>query len=79
MADIRDILDIDRASGTEALKDSILGSSDRLKIKKTTTSNSSRLPKRPEGMARELYALLCVDRKDAPPLLPTDTGIIFWH
>lgn len=30
--------------------------------------------KRPEGMHREVYALLYNDNKDAPPLLPTDTG-----
>lgn len=75
MADIRDILDIDRCSGAEALKDSILGTSEKLKAKKNVPNNSSRPPKRPEGMARELYALLCIDGKDAPPLLPTDTGI----
>lgn len=77
MADISDILGIERGPSTEALKDSILGTSDKLKAKKNVTSNSSRPPKRPEGMARELYALLCVDGKDAPPLLPTDTGAYF--
>lgn len=30
--------------------------------------------KRPEGMHREVFALLYNDNKDAPPLLPTDTG-----
>lgn len=76
MADIRDILDIERVPSTEGLRDSILGISDKTKLKKNAPSNISKPPKRPEGMARELYALLCVDRKDAPPLLPTDTGII---
>jgi DNA methyltransferase 1-associated protein 1 len=30
--------------------------------------------RRPEGMHREVFALLYKDSKDAPPLLPTDTG-----
>ena len=77
MADIRDILDIDRGSSAEALKDSILGTSDRHKVKKNVSSSTSKLPKRPEGMPREVYALLCVDRNDVPPLLPTDTRTYF--
>lgn len=31
--------------------------------------------KRPEGMHREVFALLYNDNKDAPPLLETDTGL----
>lgn len=31
-------------------------------------------PKRPEGMARELYNLLYNDSKDAPPIVPTDSN-----
>lgn len=31
--------------------------------------------KRPEGMNREVFALLYNDNKDAPPLLPTDTAL----
>eukprot|EP00095_Tigriopus_kingsejongensis_P010512 maker-scaffold45_size475391-snap-gene-1.13 protein:Tk10512 transcript:maker-scaffold45_size475391-snap-gene-1.13-mRNA-1 annotation:"hypothetical protein DAPPUDRAFT_198960" len=31
-------------------------------------------PKRPEGMARELYNLLYNDSKDAPPLIPTESA-----
>lgn len=30
--------------------------------------------KRPEGMHRELFALLYSDKKDAPPILPTSSG-----
>lgn len=75
MADIRDILELERTPGTEGLKDSILGTSDKLKFKKNIPFTGQRQSKRPEGMARELYALLCNDSKDAPPLLPTDTGI----
>lgn len=32
------------------------------------------MSRRPEGMHREVFALLYKDSKDAPPLLPTDTG-----
>lgn len=32
------------------------------------------MTKRPEGMAREVFALLYNDNKDAPPLMQTDTG-----
>lgn len=76
MADIRDILELERTPGPEGLKDSILGTSDKLKFKKNVPfmGTGQRQSKRPEGMARELYALLCNDSKDAPPLLPTDTG-----
>lgn len=55
-ADIRDILEVDRAANPLGIE----------KIKKKV--------KRPEGMAREVYALLCID-KDTPTLIPTDTGI----
>lgn len=34
----------------------------------------TRVVKRPEGMHREVFALLYNDNKDAPPLLPTDTA-----
>lgn len=74
MADIRDILEIERAPTSEALKDSILGTTDKLKLKKNAPHTGQRQSKRPEGMARELYALLCNDNKDVPPLMPTDTG-----
>ncbi|CAK8684099.1 unnamed protein product [Clavelina lepadiformis] len=33
--------------------------------------------KRPEGMHRELYALLYHDNMDKPPLLPTDTSLTY--
>jgi hypothetical protein len=35
----------------------------------------TRISKRPEGMHREVFALLYKDSKDAPPLLPTDSGM----
>lgn len=76
MADIRDILDIAGVPSTEGLRDSILGISDKTKLKKNVPGTNSKPPKRPEGMAREVYALLYVDGKDAPPLIPTDTGMV---
>lgn len=74
MADVRDILELERASGPEGLKDAILGTSDKLKFKKGFPFTGKRQSKKPEGMARELYALLTNDGKDVPPMLPTDTG-----
>ncbi|KAF3834770.1 hypothetical protein F7725_027328 [Dissostichus mawsoni] len=44
--------------------------SDKKKSKKATETLTF---KRPEGMHREVYALLYSDKKDAPPLLPSDT------
>lgn len=37
-------------------------------------STRTKALKRPEGMHREVYALLYNDNKDAPPLMQTDTG-----
>jgi DNA methyltransferase 1-associated protein 1 len=70
MADVRDILDIEAAPSTQELtRETILG--DRLKKKPVPIIKVS---KRPEGMNREVFALLYNDNKDAPPLFPTDTG-----
>jgi DNA methyltransferase 1-associated protein 1 len=71
MADIRDILDINEAPGPiEAVtKESILGDKNKKKNKPLRE-----VVKRPEGMHRELYALLYTDNKDAPPIIPSDTG-----
>ncbi|XP_066996628.2 DNA methyltransferase 1-associated protein 1 isoform X2 [Anabrus simplex] len=69
MADIRDILELDRPLSPEITKEIIFGTD---KQKKKTTPN--RVQKRPEGMHREVFALLCTDNKDGPPLFPTDTG-----
>ena len=71
MADIRDILDLERASGPEVTKELILGSE---KKPKKPFGGGQKAVKRPEGMAREVFALLYNDNKDAPPLFPTDTG-----
>jgi len=72
MADIRDILDINEAPGPVEIvtKESILGERSKKKTKPLRE-----VVKRPEGMHRELYALLYTDNKDAPPLMPSDTGM----
>ncbi|XP_059471117.1 DNA methyltransferase 1-associated protein 1 [Neocloeon triangulifer] len=72
MADIRDILDINEAPGPQegVTKESILGHNEKSKKKQKPLRE---VVKRPEGMHRELYALLYTDNKDAPPLIPSDT------
>lgn len=71
MSDVLDILDVERPQTPEMVsKESILGGDARKKRRKLMEATF----KRPEGMHRELYALLYSDNKDAPPLLPTDTG-----
>lgn len=72
MADIRDILEIERSATPEVTKVAILGNVD--KQKKKFMQSTPKISKRPEGMHREVFALLYNDNKDAPPLLPTDTG-----
>lgn len=42
---------------------------------KNNPSSRTKTSKRPEGMHREVFALLYNDNKDAPPLLPTDTAL----
>nr|CAG4645557.1 EOG090X076S [Lynceus sp. MCZ IZ 141354] len=67
MADVLDILDIERpASPQEVTKESILAQ----KVKKPIVKRE--VIKKPEGMARELFNLLYTDNKDAPPLFPTE-------
>lgn len=74
MADVRDILELENATAPEVSKEVILGlRKDSLKKKK-----EKEVMRRPEGMHRELYALLYSDsNKDLPPLLPTDNGMLF--
>ncbi|XP_066548554.1 DNA methyltransferase 1-associated protein 1 isoform X1 [Amia ocellicauda] len=70
-ADVRDILELgggEMDAGPISKKDII--NSDKKKSKKSTETLTF---KRPEGMHREVYALLYSDKKDAPPLLPSDT------
>jgi len=69
MADVRDILDIERPT-TELTKEALLSNN-----KKKYVYEKTKAMKRPEGMHREVFALLYNDNKDAPPLLPTDTGL----
>ncbi|XP_024943505.1 DNA methyltransferase 1-associated protein 1 isoform X2 [Cephus cinctus] len=69
MADVRDILDIEPPTTVELTKESILGND-----KKNRKKYEYKVPKRPEGMHREVFALLCKDNNDVPPLFPTDTG-----
>lgn len=73
MADVRDILDLERDPAPEITKELILGNS--IKGPKKFFPNTQRISRRPEGMHREVFALLYTDNKDAPPLFPTDTGI----
>lgn len=72
MADVRDILDLERPVTPELTRDSILNA-EKLKKRSYVTTKAA---KRPEGMHREVFALLYNDNSDAPPLLPTDTGMI---
>uniref|UniRef100_A0A8D0GD76 DNA methyltransferase 1-associated protein 1 n=1 Tax=Sphenodon punctatus TaxID=8508 RepID=A0A8D0GD76_SPHPU len=70
--DVRDILELgggeSENTGTINKKDIL--NSDKKKSKKSSETLTF---KRPEGMHREVYALLYSDKKDAPPLLPSDT------
>ncbi|KAJ2942670.1 hypothetical protein O0L34_g11213 [Tuta absoluta] len=69
MADILDILDIDQPQQSEINRDTIIHG-DKNKKKYVT----AKAVKRPEGMHREVFALLYNDNNDLPPLIPTDTG-----
>ncbi|UYV67328.1 DMAP1 [Cordylochernes scorpioides] len=71
MSDVLDILSVDRPSTPEVTKESILGTDGKKKRKRLLDVSSF---KRPEGMHRELYALLYADHRDPPPLMSTDTG-----
>lgn len=69
MADIRDILDIERAPSPELTREILLGNHDR----KKKSNSGGRNSKRPEGMCREVYALLRNDAQDVAPMFPVDT------
>lgn len=73
MADILDILELEQPAN-EISRDSIIHG-DKVKKKYVT----AKAVKRPEGMHREVFALLYNDNKDLPPLLPTDTGNFIIH
>lgn len=70
MADVRDILDLEAPAAPELTKEAILSSSDRIRKRHGTI----KAVKRPEGMHREVFALLYNDNMETPPLLPTDVG-----
>ncbi|RXG58497.1 DNA methyltransferase 1-associated protein 1 [Armadillidium vulgare] len=74
MADVRDILEIDYPRTPEVNKDAIMGIKKDQSILKRKRDKESM--KRPEGMHRELYALLYSSDgpKDLSPLIPTDTA-----
>lgn len=74
MADVRDILDLEPSAAEVVTRESFMGSSEKVKKKPKALKEVAR---RPEGMHRELYALLYTDNKDAPPLFPTDTGMYY--
>ncbi|XP_077981141.1 DNA methyltransferase 1-associated protein 1-like [Glandiceps talaboti] len=75
MSDVRDILDLDGTGSMQQTpvkaptKEDILGSN-QSKPKKLIEATF----KRPEGMHREVYALLYSDNKDAAPLIPSDSS-----
>lgn len=73
MGDVQDILGLERPPTPELTKEAILGSSDKLK-KKQLQMSTPKVSKRPEGMPREVFALLYNDNKGVPPVFPTDTG-----
>lgn len=70
MADVRDIMELERPATPEVTRESILGAEKSRK----RSSTGPKVPKRPEGMHREVFALLYNDNKDAPPLFPSDTS-----
>uniref|UniRef100_A0A0P4WIS0 DNA methyltransferase 1-associated protein 1 n=1 Tax=Scylla olivacea TaxID=85551 RepID=A0A0P4WIS0_SCYOL len=71
MADVRDILELERSPTPEVSKEVILG----LRKDAPKRKKEKEVMRRPEGMHRELYALLYSDsNKDLPPLLPTDSA-----
>ncbi|XP_060536596.1 DNA methyltransferase 1-associated protein 1 isoform X2 [Cylas formicarius] len=69
MADVRDILELGRPPTPEITRETIIGSEKQKKRNLMGPKQS----KRPEGMHREVFALLYNDNKDVPPLFPSDT------
>lgn len=66
-ADVCDILELKSDDSKTVTKASIINSGQKKK-----TKPKENVFKRPEGMHRELYALLYHDNMDKPPLLPAD-------
>lgn len=72
MSDVRDILNVGRgSSGPRVTKEDILGTN---KKKVSLLQPETRPNGRPEGMARELFALLDNGKKDVPPVIETEIG-----
>nr|CAG4643994.1 EOG090X076S [Lepidurus arcticus] len=71
MADVLDILELERPGTPEVTKESIIAGGSKPKPKPKPKVDVIR---RPEGMHRELFNLLYNDNKDVPPLFPTDTS-----
>ena len=71
MSDVLDILEVERAGAApgEINREKIIGPQ-RVARKPGATRGS----RRPEGINRELYALLYTDNKDPPPLFPAQDG-----
>jgi len=69
MSDVRDIMELERPPTPELTRESIIG----MDKPKKKNSAGPKIPKRPEGMHREVFALLYNDNKDVPPLFPSDT------
>lgn len=69
MADVRDIMELDQPSTPEVTRETIIGTDKQ----KKRAPPGPRVPRRPEGMHREVFALLYNDNKDAAPLFPSDT------
>lgn len=74
MSDVLDILDVERPNTPEVSKETILGTDARKNKHMQKRKLIEATFKRPEGMHRELYALLFSDARDNPPLLPTDSS-----
>lgn len=70
MSDIRDILELDQGLASVPTKEAIVGGNKPRKLRRTGEQSY----KRPEGMHRELYALLYSDSRDSPPLASSDTS-----
>lgn len=71
MADVRDIMELEQPAMPEVTRDTIIGADKQRKRVFSAPKSSS---KRPEGMHREVFALLYNDTKDAPPIFPSDTS-----
>lgn len=70
MADVRDILELEHPTTPEVTRETFLG----LDKSKRKIPSGTKVSRRPEGMHREVFALLYNDNKDAPPLFASDTS-----